>query len=65
MSKLPSSLLLQLNNINIRNNWVHPPKELLTTLGVTFHEFMFFKWKKHKEFQSIQNSESKNIKTKK
>ena len=67
MSKLPKSLLLQLNNVNIRNNWIYPSREFLTSLGITFHEFVFFKWKKHREFQSMQYSKiyiknSKNTK---
>ena len=68
MSKLPNALLVQFNNVYIRNNWAYPPKELLTTLGITFQEFIFFKWKKHREFQSVQNSErygGDNVKTKK
>ena len=67
MVKWPKSLLLQLTNINIRNNWAHPPKEFLMSLGVTFHEFIFFKWKKHREFQSIHSKvcASKNVKSNK
>ena len=63
MSKLPKSLLLQLNNVNIRNNWIYPSREFLASLGITFHEFVFLKWKQHREFQSMQYS--KNVKTNK
>jgi len=60
MRKFSKSLWIKFNRIEIRNNFVYPSNELLYNLGITFQEFMFFKWKKHKELEYIQNSSKEN-----
>jgi hypothetical protein len=56
MRKIPESMWSNLNRIDVRNNWVHPPKELLNALGITLQEFIFFKWKKYRELEYAQKN---------
>ena len=59
MSKSNQSLLSRFKQIDIRNNFVQPSKDVLKKYGVSFQEYIYFKWKKHRELESIHNGEDK------
>ena len=47
-------LIKELYRPEIKNNWVHPPKQFLDKLGITSYEFIFLKWKKYRDFELIK-----------